>query len=164
MIILGVDPGTVVTGYGIICVEGPYTRAVDYGCIKPPRKARLSERYLIIYEALEELIVKHNPDAVSVETQYVRKNPGSAIKLGMARGTAILAATKCGIPIFEYSPTKAKRAVVGNGAASKVQVQEMTKVLLNLREVPEPADAADALALALCHAQNIKGPTPATQI
>lgn len=152
MIIIGIDPGTLITGYGIIKVTGSTYQAIDYGCIRPPANYKLTDRYLIIFNALEEILAKYSPDALIVETQYVQKNIQSAIKLGMARGIAIVAAKKRGIPIFEYAPTKAKKAVVGNGRASKSQVQKMVQVLLRLAEVPTPEDAADALALAICHA------------
>ena len=156
MKIIGIDPGTVVTGYGILDASDSRSfRAIDYGCIRPPRKDKLSKRYRIIYEALCELLDKHTPDALVVETQYVGKNPQSAIKLGMARGMAILAATLRDIPVFEYSPSKVKSAAVGKGNAKKHQVQSMVKVLLNLSAEP-PEDAADALALAICHSNAAK--------
>lgn len=156
MIIIGIDPGTVVTGYGIILVEGSSYQALDYGCIRPPAKLDLFDRYLILFESLDALLLQHGPAVLVVETQYVRHNVQSAIKLGMARGMAILAARRKGIPVFEYAPTQAKRAVVGNGRASKYQVQGMVQALLHLPEPPQPEDAADALALALCHAQKRK--------
>lgn len=151
--ILGIDPGTKVSGYGLILVEENRYAPVDYGCIRPPVSFKLSERYLVIFNAISELIDLHHPDALIVETQYVHKNPQSAIKLGMARGAVIIAAKKKGLSIFEYAPTKAKLAVVGSGKASKSQVQGMVQRLLNLPHLPEPEDAADALALAICHAQ-----------
>ncbi|MBT3394477.1 MAG: crossover junction endodeoxyribonuclease RuvC [Waddliaceae bacterium] len=151
MIIIGIDPGTVVTGYGIIDATNPRSHnVIDYGCIRPPRKDKLSQRYRIIFDAICVLLDKHNPTALVVETQYVGKNPQSAIKLGMARGMAILAATLRGIPVFEYTPSKVKLAAVGQGNAKKHQVQNMIKVLLKLAKEP-PEDAADALALAICH-------------
>jgi crossover junction endodeoxyribonuclease RuvC len=154
--ILGVDPGTTVTGYGIIQVNGSSYQAKDYGCIRPPASNKLSSRYLIIYESIEQLILIHKPSAVVVETQYVQHNVQSTIKLGMARGIIILAAAKAGIPIFEYAPTKAKKAIVGKGRASKHQVQGMIQKLLCLPNDPMPEDASDALALALCHAQGMR--------
>lgn len=150
-IIIGVDPGTTVTGYGILKKQGNLIIALDYGCIRPPAKLKLSDRYLIIYESLLQLIEKHQPDALVVESQFVKLNAQTAIKLGMAKGTAILAAKSRGVAVFEYSPRKAKQAVVGNGAATKNQVQWMMQKLLNLAVLPEPQDASDALALALCH-------------
>ncbi len=150
--IIGIDPGTQITGYGIIEVIGNRYQAIDYGCIRPPAHYKLTDRYLIIFEALEEIMNRYSPGAFVVETQFVKKNIQSAIKLGMARGISIVAAKRKGIPIFEYAPSKAKQAVVGNGNASKSQVQKMVQFLLHLAELPEPEDAADALALAICHA------------
>ena len=151
-IILGVDPGTRVTGYGILKVEGNQYRPLDFGCIRPPASMKLTDRYLIIYKGIEELINLHKPNVLVVETQYVHRNVQSAIKLGMARGGIVIAAKLKGIGVVEYAPTQAKLAVVGNGHASKYQVQRMIQRLLNLSCVPEPEDAADALALAICHA------------
>lgn len=153
MIILGIDPGTQITGYGFVRKESSQVLAIDYGCIRPPHTLPLSERYRIIFESLAIIIDRHKPDAVAIESQFVLKNPQSAIKLGMAKGMAILAAAQRGIPIFEYAPTRAKRAVVGKGHASKWQVQKMIQIILRLSAPPEPEDAADALALAICHAQ-----------
>lgn len=154
LIIIGIDPGTRITGYGVIEVKGTVYRTIDYGCIRPPATLKLSDRYLILFNAIEELLQKYRPDSLAVETQYVDKNVQSAIKLGMARGAAIIAAKRHGLSVFEYTPSKAKSAVVGSGKASKQQVQGMVKLLLNLQELPTPEDAADALALALCHAQS----------
>lgn len=154
MIILGIDPGTRITGYGIIDYHPHRTEALDFGCIRPPLSATSSKKYLIIFEGIKALIDQFKPEAVAVEGQFVHKNALSALKLGMARGMAILAAEMAGIPIFEYAPTKAKKAVVGHGSASKEQVQRMIQTLLNLSDPPTPEDAADALALALCHAHS----------
>lgn len=151
--ILGIDPGTRVSGYGLIKVEEGRLSTIDYGCIRPPAQYKLSERYHVLFNSVEALIEQHKPHALVVETQFVHKNVQSAIKLGMARGAVIIAAKNKNLPIFEYAPTKAKRAVVGNGRASKGQVQAMVQRLLNLLHLPEPEDAADALALAICHAQ-----------
>ncbi|HUD01585.1 MAG TPA: crossover junction endodeoxyribonuclease RuvC [Rhabdochlamydiaceae bacterium] len=156
VIILGVDPGTLVTGYGVIRQTDRYWEPLDFGCICPPRKLKTHERYLIIFEGIDHLLEKYRPQAVSVETQFVHKNVQSALKLGMARGAVIIAAARRGIEVFEYAPTKAKLAVVGNGGASKFQVQKMVQMQLKLSQMPEPADAADALALALCHAHTRK--------
>ncbi|MBS0629601.1 MAG: crossover junction endodeoxyribonuclease RuvC [Verrucomicrobia bacterium] len=155
MIILGIDPGTRITGYGIINHHPHRTVVLDFGCIRPPASASSSKKYLIIFEGIKALVDQFKPEAVAVEGQFVHKNALSAMKLGMARGMAILVAEMAGIPIFEYAPTKAKKAVVGHGAASKEQVQRMIQTLLNLSEPPTPEDAADALALALCHAHSL---------
>lgn len=154
--ILGIDPGTRITGYGVVKTDLSFSHPIDYGAIRPPCKLPLYTRQLIIHEAIAHLIEKYPIDAISIETQYVGKNPQSILKLGMARGVAILAGTKRNIPIFEYAPNQAKIAVVGNGRATKRQVGHMIRMLLNLAEVPHPEDAADALALALCHSHHIK--------
>lgn len=155
-IIIGVDPGTIKTGYGIIEVLGSNFKVVDFGCIVPPSFEKLSRRYLIIFNALEELLQRYKPLVLAVETQYVAKNVQSALKLGQARGLAIVAAQRMNIPIYEYSPTKAKKAVAGTGSASKEQVQAMVKMLLQLHTGTLSYDATDALAIALCHAHHLK--------
>jgi len=152
-IILGVDPGTQVSGYGLIEVTDRGYAAIDFGCIRPPARYKLSDRYLVIFESIIQLIEKYTPVAMAVETQYVKKNVQSAMKLGMARGVIMVAAKKLGVPVFEYAPTQAKKSVVGTGSASKRQVQGMVQLLLRLTSLPQPEDAADALALAICHAQ-----------
>lgn len=154
-IILGIDPGTRITGYGVIETSSSVHKPLDFGCIRPPPTLPLEKRYLIIYEGLVALIEKYRPTAIAVETQFVQKNVQSAMKLGMAKGMVLLAAAKNGIPLFEYAPKKAKLAIVGHGSASKEQVQKMCQMLLRLPEVPTPEDAADALALAICHAHQV---------
>jgi crossover junction endodeoxyribonuclease RuvC len=155
-IILGIDPGTVVTGYGVIRETGRDWEPLDFGCIRPSLKLKMHEKYLAIFEGIDHLLEKYQPEAVSVETQFVYKNAQSALKLGMARGAVIIAAARRGVAVFEYAPSKAKLAVVGSGSASKFQVQRMIQMQLKLSQIPEPADAADALALALCHAHTRK--------
>lgn len=155
--ICGIDPGTAITGFGIIDTSGSQLSAIDYGCIRIPATIPLPDRYLALFVNLGELFDKYTPDEVSLETQYVSKvNPQSALKVGMARGVAIVAARLRGIPIFEYPPTVAKRAVTGNGSASKIQVQGMIQRLLHLPKLPTPFDASDALSLALCHNNQTK--------
>ena len=154
VIILGIDPGTRITGYGIIAVERGGIKALDFGCIRPPPSLSLYERYAALYDGINHLIEKFNPSAVAVETQFVHKNIQIALKLGMARGSVLIPAAKKNIPIFEYAPRKAKLAVVGNGAATKEQVQKMIQRLLALPSIP-PEDAGDALAIALCHAHTL---------
>lgn len=155
MKIIGIDPGTRVTGYGIIEKAGSALQLIDYGCIRPPTKAEPPQRYLCIFNGIKQLIKEYSPNVLVVETQYVHKNVQSAIKLGMARGVAIVAAASNEVSVFEYTPSKAKLAVVGNGRASKLQVQNMIKCLLKLPTMPQPEDAADALALAICHAHTV---------
>ena len=156
LIILGIDPGTSITGYGVIETTGSTHRVIDYGCVRPPAKLAPPQRYLCLYEAIQKLMESHLPQALAIESQFVYKNAQSALKLGMAKAMALLAAAQRKIPIYEYAPKKAKKAVVGNGAASKEQVQRMVQYLLHLPEVPTPEDAADALALALCHAHQLR--------
>lgn len=151
-VIIGIDPGTTITGFGIIEVALSGLILIDYGCIKPPAKLKLSERYRIIHESVATLIQKYQPNAMSVELQFVNRNPSSALKLGMARGVIVLAATLKNIEVFEYSPKSAKLAVTGSGNASKHQVQAMIQNQFSLKTPPTPEDAADALALAICHA------------
>ncbi len=156
MLVIGIDPGTRRTGYGIVRRRASGFEVIDYGCIRPPAHGpATAETYLALFEGIEYLVSKYPIEALAVETQYVHKNVQSAIKLGMARGVAVLAASRKRIPVFEYTPSKAKLAVVGNGRASKEQVALMTQRLLGLKELPEPEDAADALALAVCHLQSI---------
>ncbi len=156
-IIMGIDPGTIVTGYGIIKLEGNNYVPLDYGCIRPPSKHKLTDRYLIIFNAIENLINTYAPEVLVVESQFInaKKNIQSILKLGMARGVIIAAAKRKNMAVFEYAPTQAKMAVVGKGHASKFQVQSMTQNLLKLKSLP-PEDAADALALALCHTHTIQ--------
>lgn len=156
-LIMGIDPGTKITGYGLIEVKaGGRVSAVDFGCVRPPAKLPLSDRYLIIHEGVESLLKKYAPSACVFETQFFREiNPKSILKLGMAYASALLAAKRCSIDVFEYSPTNAKKAVVGYGRASKEQVQGMLQKILALKSLPTPFDAADALALAVCHVHHI---------
>lgn len=154
-IILGIDPGTRITGYGLI---DETTKPLDFGCIRPPPKLLLAERYKILFESVEALIERYQPTAIAVESQFVLKNAQSAIKLGMAKGMVFLAAARQNIPVYEFAPKQAKLAVVGNGSASKFQVQKMIQALLRLPQPPEPEDAADALALAICCAHKLRSP------
>ncbi len=154
-IIMGIDPGSCITGYGILSYTSRDVKALDFGCIRPPAKAAIAERYRILFEGIESLLDRYRPHAVSIETQFVYKNAQSALKLGMAKGMAMLAAARREIPIYEYAPKKAKLAVVGHGSASKEQVQKMIQLLLKLPNLPQPEDAADALALALCHSHSL---------
>ena len=151
-IILGIDPGSYVTGYGIIHLKENCWQPLDFGAIRPPSSAKKHDRYLVIFEGTSHLIETFRPTAIAVETQFVYKNVQSALKLGMACGSALIAAARYKIPVFEYTPRKIKLAVVGRGSASKHQVQQMIQMQLKLPKPPQPIDAADALAIALCHA------------
>ena len=155
-IILGIDPGTRVTGYGVIRHLGHVSEPIDFGCVRPPAHLPLHERYKIIFEGVERIIEQFSPHAIAIESQFVMKNAQSALKLGMAKGMVLLAAARHKIPLFEYAPRKAKLAVVGRGGATKSQVQKMIQMLLKLPKLPEPEDAADALALAICCAHHLR--------
>ena len=150
-IILGIDPGSRVTGYGVIDVQATRTSYLASGCIRTSGTA-LPQRLEQIFAGIHEIIVQFNPHEVAVEEVFFHRNPASALKLGQARGAAIVAASRHGTTINEYSTRQIKQSVVGYGAAKKEQVQEMVRQLLNLSGIPQ-ADAADALAAALCHAQ-----------
>ncbi|MBT8061234.1 MAG: crossover junction endodeoxyribonuclease RuvC [Xanthomonadales bacterium] len=149
MRIIGIDPGSRLTGYGIVDFEGDRSSVVDFGVIKAGG-GEFAERLGIIFNGLRELVESHQPDAAAIESVFVSHNASSAIKLGQARGAAICAVIAGKITVAEYSPRSVKQAIVGRGAADKSQVQHMVRVLLGLRETP-PEDAADALAVALCH-------------
>jgi len=151
MRVLGIDPGTLTSGYGIVAEEDHKLFHVASGGISPSAKQPFPNRLKKIYEELEKIIDKYRPQVVVVEDIFVSKNIKSALKLGHARGIAILVAMNAGLAVFEYAPLEIKQAVVGNGKADKKQVQMMVKALLDLQKVPHPADAADALAAAICH-------------
>jgi crossover junction endodeoxyribonuclease RuvC len=149
--ILGIDPGSQVTGYGVIEKESNCLRYVLHGEIKPLKDSLLSTVLISIYQQLAELIKETTPDAIAVENIFYGKNVRSLIKQAQVRGLVIFTGANQGIPIFEYSPLEVKQAVVGYGRAEKRQVQIMVKAILKLSSEP-PADAADALAVAVCHA------------
>jgi crossover junction endodeoxyribonuclease RuvC len=151
MRVLGIDPGTLTTGFGIVAEEDHKLFHVASGGISPSAKQPFPTRLKKIYEELEKVIGKYRPQVVVVEDIFVSKNIKAALKLGHARGVAVLAAMNAGLPVYEYAPLEIKQSVVGNGKAEKKQVQMMVKTLLDLPKVPHPADAADALAAAICH-------------
>ncbi|MDF1763458.1 MAG: crossover junction endodeoxyribonuclease RuvC [Oleibacter sp.] len=150
-IILGIDPGSRITGFGIINTVGQRVEYITSGCIRTG-KGELPERLKCIHESISELIEIHCPQQFAIEQVFMGRNADSALKLGQARGVAILSATLHDLPVAEYSPRTIKQSVVGTGAADKEQVQHMVQRLLKLPGLPQ-ADAADALAIALCHAQ-----------
>lgn len=153
MKILGIDPGSRITGYGIISQSGNRLCHIDNGAIHTDSHKDFPQRLKIIYRAVTEVIEQFRPDAVAVENIFFAANAQSALKLGQARGAAIVAGVNAGLPVFEYTPLQVKQAVVGHGRASKDQVQKMLKALLNLPEVAQE-DASDALAVAICHAHS----------
>ncbi len=151
-LILGIDPGSRRTGYGLINAVGSKLEYVDHGCIQLPIEA-LPDRLKLIFDGISWIIERHCPQMVAVEQVFMAKNPGSALKLGQARGAAITAAVNCNLPVSEYSARQIKQAVVGTGAARKEQVQHMVRALLGLNQTPQE-DSADALATAICHAHS----------
>jgi len=155
MKILGIDPGTVVMGYGVVESEGDELSLVDFGAITVPERLQIGERLRRIYNELLEVLQRHLPDAVAVEQPFVAKNVRTALAIGRAQAIALLAAAGKGIPTFEYTPAQVKQRVANYGASSKEQIQEMVRLHLGLAEVPQPNDAADALAVAICHAQEV---------
>ena len=158
MRIFGIDPGSIRTGYGCVESDGSRHRLVTAGALSLPADAPLPERLLEIHSGLARLMRETAPDCVAVENLFHARNVRSALVLGHARGVAVLAAVEAGVPVAEYTPAEIKRAVVGYGRAEKGQVGQMIKLLLGLEDVPTPHDAADALAVAICHAQS-QGPT-----
>lgn len=155
MIILGIDPGTAIVGYGLISSEKSSLKALDYGCIETSKKLPQAERLLIIGEELKKIIKKYKPQAAAVEELFFFKNLKTAIKVSEARGVILFAAKSAGLEIAEFTPLEVKIATVGYGRADKQQVQKMVKIILGLKEIPRPDDAADALAIAICAANNL---------
>jgi len=153
--IFGIDPGSDRTGYGCVETQGSRHRLVISGAIKAPAGASFPEKLLQIHSGLAALIAECRPDCVAIENLFHAVNVRSALKLGHARGVAMLAAVEAGLPVIEYTPAEIKRAVVGYGRAEKHQVQHMVKLLLGLPAVPTPHDAADALAVATCHLHSL---------
>ena len=151
MKIIGIDPGLVQTGFGIISVSNNQVSLIDYGIIKPTTKDTLANRLLTIFNDVCEIISNYNPHIFAIEDIFYGKNVKSSMRLGQARGAAMVAAASKEIPIHEYSPRKVKQSVTGNGNAHKSQIQFMVKAKLQMDYNPEPIDASDALAIALCH-------------
>ena len=150
MIVLGIDPGTARTGYGIVAREGSRLTPIDYGCLETVADRPLAARLLLIHEGVDDLIATHHPQAVAVERVFFNKNVQTAFAVGQARGVILLAAAQHALPVFEYGPHEVKIAVTGYGRAETAQVQKMVQALLGLASLPRPDDAADALAIAIC--------------
>ena len=151
MRVLGIDPGTAITGYGVIEGEGDSLVVTTYGAVTTPANQPLAQRLQHIYRELRALIAEWHPDSAAVEELFFSKNARTALAVGHARGVALLALIDAGLPVQEYKPAEVKQAVAGYGRAPKVQVQGMVQLLLGLEEIPRPDDAADALAVAICH-------------
>ena len=152
MIILGIDPGYAIVGFGVISYNGSRFKVLEYGAITTDKNTPFPERLNEIYDGMNYLLDKYQPAAISIEKLYFNTNTTTAISVAQARGVCVLAGVKHGVEIAEYTPLQVKMAVTGYGRAEKHQIMEMTKTLLSLKEVPKPDDAADALAIAICHA------------
>ncbi len=149
--VIGVDPGLIITGFGILDYKGGQIRTVAFGTIKPPVKESLPNRLEYLNSHMTELLEKFEPNAFAIEDTFFSQNVKSALLLGQARGVLLLAAASKGIPSMDYAPRKVKQSVVGNGAADKTQVQYMVQQILKMDEPPKPLDVSDALAIGLCH-------------
>ncbi len=157
MLVLGIDPGTATTGYGLIReVPNGNLEVVDYGVIQTPAGMLPEKRLLLLYQRLMDLLLLHRPDTGAVEKLFFRRNVTTAIAVGQARGVTLLALAQQGLSVSEYTPMEVKQAVTGYGGAEKHQIQVMVQSLLGLSELPRPDDAADALAVAMCHLQSYR--------
>jgi crossover junction endodeoxyribonuclease RuvC len=149
--VLGIDPGTAITGYGLVREQDQELHLVGYGVVTTPAKEPLPQRLQTIYSDLTAVIHEHQPEVAAVEELFFSRNARTALSVGHARGVVLLALAHAGLPIYEYKPLEIKQAVAGYGGADKRQVQEMVRMLLSLDHVPQPDDAADAVAVAVCH-------------
>lgn len=154
--ILGIDPGTGIMGWGLIEARGSSVAPLKYGCIRTASNIDLPDRLLHIYTSLCDIINANQPDMVAIEDLFFFKNQKTVMSVAQARGVAIVCAKKHNVEVFEYTPLQVKQALTGYGRADKAQMQEMVRVTCKLKECPQPDDAADALAVAICHSQTIK--------
>lgn len=154
MIIMGIDPGFAIMGYGIVQYQGNHFDVLDYGAVTTHADLPLAKRLLLLEEGLVQLLKQYKPEAVAVEDLFFNNNAKTALKVGQGRGVALLCAAREDIPVFEYTPLQVKQGVTGYGRADKKQMQQMVKILLSLSTIPKPDDAADALAIAICHAHS----------
>jgi crossover junction endodeoxyribonuclease RuvC len=155
--ILGIDPGTAITGYGVLEQQGNKLIPLSYGVIRTGPELGLAQRLNIIYDEVSKKIKLYQPDTMAVEQLFFNKNVRTALVVGHARGVILLCGSQANLPVVEYTPLQVKSAVVGYGTAEKKQVQEMVRILLGLEKIPKPDDAADALAIAICHAHSRLG-------
>jgi crossover junction endodeoxyribonuclease RuvC len=151
VLVLGIDPGTAITGYGLVHEDDEGLALIRCGVITTPADQPLPQRLQTIYRGLAAIIGQHQPDQVAVEELFFSRNVRTALSVGQARGVVLLAAAEAGLPLHEYKPLEVKQAITGYGGADKRQIQEMVRLLLRLEQVPEPDDAADAVAVAVCH-------------
>lgn len=151
MIILGIDPGYAIVGYGVLEYSNNKFKVIEYGAITTDSKTDMFDRFKSIYDDICDVMKRTKPDFMAIEELFFNSNQKTAINVAQARGVILLAAMNCGIRIFEYTPLQVKQAVAGYGRADKKQIQQMVKLLLGLKEVPKPDDTADAVAIAICH-------------
>ncbi len=152
MLVIGIDPGTAITGYGLVSEDDRGDlRAVAYGVVTTKAGLPMPERLLVLYRELQDILTRYRPESGAVEKLFFQRNVTTAISVGQARGVSMLALAEAGLPVDEYTPMEIKQAVAGYGGADKRQVQYMVRALLGLEEIPRPDDAADALAVAICH-------------
>ncbi len=151
MLVLGLDPGLATTGYGLVQKDGRDLKAVAYGVLKTPADLPVAERLALLHRALLDLLAAYRPQAAAVEELFFSTNARTAIVVGEARGVILLTLAQAQVPIAEYTPLQVKQAITGYGQAEKAQMQQMVRLLLNLEHLPQPDDAADALAVAICH-------------
>ncbi len=157
MLVIGIDPGTAITGYGLVRERSDGSlEAVDYGAILTAKTTPMPQRLIQIFESLVEVLDRFKPQAAAVEQLFFQRNVRTALSVGQARGVVLLALAQAGLSVGEYTPLEIKQAVAGYGGADKNQVQQMVRALLELREIPRPDDAADALAVAICHIHSVK--------
>ncbi|HEY3267857.1 MAG TPA: crossover junction endodeoxyribonuclease RuvC [Armatimonadota bacterium] len=156
MVILGLDPGTAITGFGLLRVEGGRKTVIDYGTLETSKGPSDAARLMQVFDEAEDLLRRAKPDAIAIEHLFFGRNVSTMLSVGRASGVLLLAAAKAGIEIAEYTPMQVKMAVVGYGNADKKQVQAMVQRILDLPEIPKPDDVADALALAICHAHTYR--------
>jgi crossover junction endodeoxyribonuclease RuvC len=157
VLVIGIDPGTATTGYGFVREsEDGSLSAVDYGAIITPSNQEMPERLLELFQQLNRLILLHRPDSGAVEKLFFQRNVRTALSVGQGRGVVLLSMAQAQLPVAEYTPLEVKQAVVGYGGAEKSQVQQMVRALLGLPDIPRPDDAADALAIAICHLHSVK--------
>ena len=151
MLVLGIDPGYAIVGYGVLKYDRNRFTPIEYGAVTTKAKTEFSSRLLTIYDSITDILIRLKPEAMAIEKLYFNTNTTTAIDVAQARGVILLAARRQNIPVYEYTPLQVKQAVTGYGKAQKHQVMELTRKLLNLKEVPKPDDTADALAIAVCH-------------
>ena len=151
MLVLGLDPGLAITGFGLVRGDGQHLQSADYGVIRTDPALSLSDRLVVLHDALQNVIAQHAPDVAAVEELFFSTNARTAMLVGEARGVLLLTLAQSGLPIYEYTPMQVKQAITGYGGADKNQIQQMVRLLLTLDTLPQPDDAADALAVSICH-------------